>query len=110
MVGIGEISDDGMGDGGVAGAAVGQELLVLVASQVAEDPTVLLLLEEPVRAGGLGQAVGGDKRGKQSAAVIVFGREDYAEVDLRVDDHPVPVAELRRGDWIMASTARGMSA
>jgi hypothetical protein len=44
-----------------------------------------------------GQAVGGDKPGKQSAAVIVCGREDYAEVDLRVDKHPLPVAELR---WV----------
>jgi uncharacterized Ntn-hydrolase superfamily protein len=54
------------------------------------------LAERMILALEAGQAVGGDKRGKQSAAVIVFGREDYAEVDLRVDDHPVPVAELRR--------------
>jgi uncharacterized Ntn-hydrolase superfamily protein len=43
-----------------------------------------------------GQAAGGDKRGKQSAAVLVYGTEDYAAVDLRVDEHPYPVAELRR--------------
>ena len=42
------------------------------------------------------QAAGGDKRGKQSAAVLVYGTEDYAAVDLRVDEHPQPVAELRR--------------
>ncbi|MEQ8967238.1 MAG: DUF1028 domain-containing protein [Azospirillaceae bacterium] len=43
-----------------------------------------------------GQGAGGDRRGKQSAALIVRGPEIYALVDLRVDDHPEPVAELRR--------------
>jgi uncharacterized Ntn-hydrolase superfamily protein len=42
------------------------------------------------------QAVGGDKRGKQSAALLVVDTEDYAKIDLRTDDHPDPVAELRR--------------
>jgi len=43
-----------------------------------------------------GQAAGGDRRGRQSAALRVFGKEDYALLDLRVDEHPDPVAELRR--------------
>ncbi len=43
-----------------------------------------------------GEAAGGDKRGKQSAAVRVHGPEDYAELDLRVDDHADPLAELQR--------------
>ena len=43
-----------------------------------------------------GQAVGGDKRGKQSAALLVYHVEDYPWVDLRVDEHRHPVAELRR--------------
>lgn len=42
------------------------------------------------------QAVGGDKRGKQSAALLVHHVEDYPWVDLRVDEHRYPVAELRR--------------
>ena len=42
------------------------------------------------------QSVGGDKRGRQSAAVKVMGREIYARVDLRVDEHPDPIGELRR--------------
>lgn len=42
------------------------------------------------------QAVGGDKRGRQSAAISVVGVEFYPRVDLRVDEHPDPVAELRR--------------
>ena len=43
-----------------------------------------------------GQAAGGDKRGRQSAALKVVGDEAYALLDLRVDEHPDPVAELRR--------------
>src|SRR5687768_8587275 len=43
-----------------------------------------------------GQAAGGDKRGKQSAALLIFSGEQYAELNLRVDDHAEPLAELRR--------------
>ena len=51
-----------------------------------------------------GQAAGGDSRGQQSAAVVVERpgaasetREGVDRVcDLRVDDHPEPIAELRR--------------
>jgi uncharacterized Ntn-hydrolase superfamily protein len=43
-----------------------------------------------------GSAAGGDKRGKQSAALRVHHTEDYPWLDLRVDEHPQPVAELRR--------------
>jgi uncharacterized Ntn-hydrolase superfamily protein len=43
-----------------------------------------------------GQAAGGDKRGKQSAALKVVYVEAFPYCDLRVDDHPDPVAELRR--------------
>lgn len=43
-----------------------------------------------------GDAAGGDKRGRQSAALRVGGPEIYALVDLRVDDHADPVGELRR--------------
>jgi uncharacterized Ntn-hydrolase superfamily protein len=43
-----------------------------------------------------GQEAGGDKRGKQSAALVIYTGEDYPDYDLRVDDHPEPLAELRR--------------
>jgi uncharacterized Ntn-hydrolase superfamily protein len=48
-----------------------------------------------------GDAAGGDRRGRQSAALLVasagagYGGDDM-EVDLRVDDHPAPVPELGR--------------
>lgn len=54
------------------------------------------LPERLLRALEAGQAAGGDKLGKQSAALYVVHIEDYGYVDLRVDEHPDPVAELRR--------------
>ena len=49
-----------------------------------------------------GQAAGGDRRGQQSAAVLVvrtaggYAARTDRYVDLRVDDHPQPIAELQR--------------
>jgi uncharacterized Ntn-hydrolase superfamily protein len=43
-----------------------------------------------------GEAAGGDKRGKQSAALVIYGEEEWADLDLRVDDHADPLAELER--------------
>jgi tetratricopeptide (TPR) repeat protein len=49
-----------------------------------------------------GESAGGDARGKQSAALLVvrkgggYGGFDDRYIDLRVDDHPEPVKELRR--------------
>ena len=49
-----------------------------------------------------GDAAGGDKRGRQSAALLVvrdgagYGGRDDVAVDLRVDDHPTPIDELAR--------------
>lgn len=54
------------------------------------------LEERLMRALEAGQAAGGDKRGKQSAALKIYEREAYPWLDLRVDEHPAPVAELRR--------------
>jgi uncharacterized Ntn-hydrolase superfamily protein len=48
------------------------------------------------------QAAGGDRRGQQSAALLVvrkdggYGGTSDAVVDLRVDDHPRPIEELER--------------
>jgi uncharacterized Ntn-hydrolase superfamily protein len=43
-----------------------------------------------------GEAAGGDKRGKQSAALLIYGEEEWSAIDLRVDDHADPLAELER--------------
>jgi len=54
------------------------------------------LAERLIAAMVAGEAAGGDKRGKQSAALRIQGAEDYAELDLRVDDHADPLTELQR--------------
>jgi uncharacterized Ntn-hydrolase superfamily protein len=43
-----------------------------------------------------GEAAGGDKRGKQSAALLIHDEEEWSALDLRVDDHTDPLAELER--------------
>jgi uncharacterized Ntn-hydrolase superfamily protein len=43
-----------------------------------------------------GEAAGGDKRGKQSAALLMYGEEEWSDLDLRVDDHVDPLGELAR--------------
>jgi uncharacterized Ntn-hydrolase superfamily protein len=43
-----------------------------------------------------GEAAGGDKRGKQSAALLIYGEEEWSDLDLRVDDHAEPLTELER--------------
>jgi uncharacterized Ntn-hydrolase superfamily protein len=43
-----------------------------------------------------GEAAGGDKRGRQSAALKICTRDPFPDLDIRADDHPDPLAELRR--------------
>jgi uncharacterized Ntn-hydrolase superfamily protein len=43
-----------------------------------------------------GEAAGGDRRGKQSASLIIVGADEWPILDLRVDDHVNPIAELAR--------------
>ena len=43
-----------------------------------------------------GEAAGGDKRGKQSAALKIYSTEEYPALDIRVDDHSDPLTELDR--------------
>ena len=54
------------------------------------------LPERLMRALEAGQDAGGDRRGRQSAGIHVVRTEEYPYCDLRVDDHPDPVPELRR--------------
>lgn len=60
------------------------------------------LAERLVAALAAGQAAGGDSRGQQSAAVLVvrtgggYGGRNDRYIDLRVDDHVEPIAELGR--------------
>jgi uncharacterized Ntn-hydrolase superfamily protein len=74
----------------LAGAAVVER--TLDAFQRAAGP----LAERLLAALLAGEAAGGDKRGKQSAALKVCSRDRYPDLDIRTDDHPDPVRELLR--------------
>jgi uncharacterized Ntn-hydrolase superfamily protein len=70
---------------------------VLTATGTAyETGASLPFAERLVVALAAGEAEGGDKRGKQAAALLVYTTEDYPALDLRVDDHPAPIDELLR--------------
>ena len=80
---------------------VGEETVAALATTFeanAELPLVLRLIECLAAA----QAAGGDRRGQQSASLLVMQKDGgYAGlsdvlVDLRVDDHERPIQELRR--------------
>jgi uncharacterized Ntn-hydrolase superfamily protein len=75
----------------LAGAAVIAETL-----QAYQDNMALPLAERLMIAMEAGQAAGGDKRGTQSAALVIHRTEDYPWISLRADDHPDPLDELRR--------------
>lgn len=54
------------------------------------------LVERFLEAMQAGEDVGGDARGKQSAAIVVYRDEDYPWLEIRADDHADPIAELYR--------------
>jgi uncharacterized Ntn-hydrolase superfamily protein len=62
----------------------------------------LPLADRLLRALELAQVAGGDRRGQESAALVVvkagggYGGNNDRMLDLRVDDHPQPIGELRR--------------
>ena len=54
------------------------------------------LPERLMRAMRAGESAGGDRRGKQSAAMVMVTTEDFPDLNLRVDDHTEPLDELER--------------
>lgn len=56
----------------------------------------LPMVDRIITAMQAGEDAGGDKRGKQCAALRVQGPEVFPRLDLRVDDHSEPLDELRR--------------
>lgn len=93
----GSESAPGVGVAGnmLAGRAVVRDTMDVMTSAGGELP------ERLMAALWAGERAGGDKRGRQSAAMVMVGLEDFPDLDLRVDDHPEPFAELERllGIW-----------
>ncbi len=76
---------------------------MLAGSAVVEDTfeafrsaSDLPIVERLLAAMEAGEAAGGDKRGKQSAALLLQGSQPYPRFSIRADDHAEPLAELRR--------------
>src|SRR5215831_16749102 len=80
---------------------VGEETVAALATTFEANPQ-LPLVQRLLECLSAAQAAGGDRRGQQSASVLVVERSGgYAGlsdilVDLRVDDHERPIQELRR--------------
>jgi uncharacterized Ntn-hydrolase superfamily protein len=80
---------------------VSQETVDALASTF-EQNGHLSLAERLIECLAAAQAAGGDRRGQQSASLLVVEKDaGYANlsdvvVDLRVDDHALPIVELRR--------------
>ena len=85
------------GDGfSVAGNMLaGPQVLDATAAVYAARPD-LPFAERLLAAMLAGEAAGGDKRGKQAAAMTIHSTETYPALDIRVDDHTDPLVELRR--------------
>ena len=85
------------GDGyAVAGNMLTGEDVVAEMANVYEASSEHPFAERLVLALEGGQAVGGDTRGRQSSALKMMETEDYPLIDIRVDDRPDPIVELRR--------------
>jgi uncharacterized Ntn-hydrolase superfamily protein len=95
--------------GGVADPGVAIQGNILTGPEVVaamksawDDSTDQELAHRLLAALAAGDAAGGDRRGRQSAALYVvrdgagYGGLDDVAVDVRIDDHPDPVNELRR--------------
>ena len=89
----GHVADEGVS---VAGNMLAGPAVIAATLDTFRTRTELPLPERLMAALDAGEARGGDKRGRQSASVKVLWKEAYPWVDLRVDEHRHPVAELRR--------------
>ena len=79
----------------IAGNKLRGESVLEAMDRAYRDGSDLPFAERLLTAVVAGEAAGGDKRGRQSAAILVAGSEDYPLIDFRVDNHPAPLDELR---------------
>jgi len=83
-------------DFSVAGNMLAGPQVIEDAAQAYDAGNDLPFAERLIAAMQAGEAAGGDKRGKQAAALLICAAESYPFLDLRVDDHPEPLTELLR--------------
>jgi uncharacterized Ntn-hydrolase superfamily protein len=80
----------------VAGNMLAGEQVLTETLAAYEAHATMPFAERLMTAMEAGEAAGGDKRGRQSAALRIHRGEDFPWLDLRIDDHSDPLAELRR--------------
>ena len=80
----------------VAGNMLAGPRVIEATAQAYRDAAGQPLADRLLAAMRAGEAAGGDKRGKQSAALRIHGDEDRPDLDLRVDDHADPLTEIER--------------
>jgi len=80
----------------IAGNMLAGPQVLAETARVFQATAGMPLAERLILAMQAGEDAGGDKRGKQSAALRIHADEDYLQLDLRVDDHEDPLLELQR--------------
>ena len=80
----------------IAGNMLAGPQVIAASAQAYRNAQGLPLAERLLAAMAAGEAAGGDKRGKQAAALRIHADEDHPQLDLRVDDHAEPIIELQR--------------
>ncbi len=80
----------------LAGNMLAGEQVLAETARVFEENATMPFARRMITAMQAGDAAGGDKRGKQSAALRIHDAEAYPLYDLRVDDHAEPLTELAR--------------
>ncbi len=83
-------------DYSIAGNMLAGERVLTETAAAYEANAALSFPRRLIAAMKAGEAAGGDKRGKQSAALVICGEEAWPDLELRVDDHADPLAELER--------------
>jgi uncharacterized Ntn-hydrolase superfamily protein len=83
-------------DFSVAGNMLAGPQVIEDTAQAYDAGSDLPFAERLIAAMQAGEAAGGDKRGKQAAALLICAAESYPFLDLRIDDHPDPLDELLR--------------
>ncbi len=79
----------------VAGNMLVGEVVLTAMAQAFQQAVMEPFSQRLLLALEAGDAAGGDRRGRQSAAIYVVDQSVYPHLDLRVDHHPQPLLALR---------------
>lgn len=84
------------GDHSVAGNMLAGPDVIQATSEAFSAQSTLPFPDRLIAAMKAGEAAGGDKRGRQAAALVIHRGQPYPWLDLRADDHSDPLSEVAR--------------